>query len=100
MPFGNRIVKITAEREDFRKFIKKRRRKNKAFFQVGNFNGDGKITVAVSDHFFLSEKDLHLFKVSEIGRFERDEILKALKNDEYRKIIREKVEKSSSGTTL
>jgi 2',3'-cyclic-nucleotide 2'-phosphodiesterase (5'-nucleotidase family) len=100
LPFGNRIVKITAEREALRKFIKKRRRKNKKFFSVGNFSGNGKITVAVSDHFFLSEKDLQLFQAREVGKFERDEILKALKNGEYRKIMHEKVEKSPSGTTL
>ena len=100
LPFGNRIVRITAGRAEIRKFLKKRRRKNKAFFRAGNFDGNGTVTIAVSDHFFLSEKDLHSFSAVGTGKFERDEIVKALKNGEYRKIICEKVEKSSSGTTL
>ncbi len=100
LPYGNRIVVITADGELIRKFINRRRHRSKRFFRAGDFSKTGKMTIAVSDHFFLKEKDLHGFEVHGSNKFERIEIIKALKNGEYREIIPEKVEKSPSGTKL
>ena len=100
LPYGNRIIKITADGDLIHKFIGRRRHKSKRFFKAGNFSKKGKITVAVSDYFFLKEKDLHEFEVEGIGKFERIEIIKALKSGEYREFLAEKVEKSPSGTKL
>ena len=88
LPFGNRIVKITADKEAVLKFINRRRRKKNAFYRVGNFSKD-KLSIAVSDYFFLQEKDLHRFEAREIGIFERDVIRNALKSGEYREFMPE-----------
>ena len=100
LPYGNRIIRVTADGELIRKFINRRRHKSRRFFRAGDFSKSGKITLAVSDHFFLNEKELHGFEVDGSDKFERIEIIKALKSGEYREIIPEKVEKSPSGTKL
>ena len=88
LPFGNRIVKFTADKEAVLKFINRRRRKKRAFYRAGDFSGD-KLTIAVSDYFFLQEKELHRFEAGEIGIFERDVILNVLKSGEYREFMPE-----------
>lgn len=99
MPFGNRIIKISAEKDAVLKFINRKRRGKRKFYRVGDFSKN-KLSIAVSDHFFLQEEELHRFKGCETGSFERDLIHDMLKNGEYREFMPKQVEKSSSGTKL